>query len=166
MRKACGGIADYQFFDPATRVIDKWTQVVDGIKTPYVVMTPDDDITFPHAIEAALEALIDKPNYAAAHGYVLRFGAHHNHFDIHGVFSFTPSISDDDPLRRHYQLMRRYQPFIWAVFRTPVFSAALHSAAIVEGAIFQEVMFMSTAVLYAKVMRLPLSTLCAATKNP
>lgn len=155
VRKACKGIAEYRYFDPTTRVTDKWGQVVSEVTTPFVVMTPDDDITFPHAIDAALQSLIDKPDYAAAHGHVLRFGTHYDHFDIHGVFSFTPSITDDDPLRRHYQLMRRYQPFIWAVFRTPIFAEALRRAAMVEGAIFQEVAFMNTAVLHGKVMRLP-----------
>jgi len=155
IRNACRRIAAYRYFDPATPVIDKWAQVVDAIKTPYVVMTPDDDITFPHAIAAALDALIKNPDYVAAHGYVLRFGIYNSSIDIHGVFSFTPTISDNDPIRRLYYLMQRYQPFIWAVFRTPVFTAALQEASKVEGTIFQEVAFMNMAVLEGKVMRLP-----------
>ena len=156
VRTACKGIADYRYFDPQTRVFDKWAAVVGTIDTPYVVMTPDDDITFPHAIDAALDALRENEDYVAAHGYVLRFGMHDNIFDIHSVYSFTPTIGEDDPLRRHYQLMRRYQPFIWAVFRTAAFTAALQRAAEVDGAIFQEITFMNIAVLQGKVMRLPL----------
>jgi len=155
VRRACGTQADYVHFDPALRIIDKWNEVIPLVETPYVVMTPDDDITFPHAIAASLQALIDNPDYAAAHGYVLNFGVHHDYFDIHSTFSFTPTISDDDPLNRHYDLMRRYQPFIWAVFRTQTFASALKAAAAIDGTIFQEITFMNTAVLAGKVMRLP-----------
>ena len=155
VRAACGANADYVHFDPSLRIIDKWNEVIPLVETPYVVMTPDDDITFPHAIAASLQALIDNPDYAAAHGYVLNFGVHYDYFDIHSTFSFTPTIDDDDPLKRHYDLMRRYQPFIWAVFRTQTFADALKAAAGVDGTIFQEITFMNAAVLAGKVMRLP-----------
>ena len=163
---ACKGIADYRHFDPQARAIDRWAAVTAVVDTPYIVLCPDDDITFPHAIDAALSALSAANDFVAAHGYVLRFGIHRvrggifkaqkNFFDVHDVFSFTPTIGEDDPLRRHYHLMRRYQPFIWAVFRTAAFSTALQRAAQVEGALFQEIMFMNMAVLQGKVMRLPL----------
>ena len=54
----------------------------------------------------------------------LRFGLNACDFDIHSVYTFAPSIEHDDPLVRHYQLMRRYQPFLWAVFRRDILESA------------------------------------------
>src|SRR5205807_7396174 len=59
------------------------------------------------------------------------------------------------PLRRHYQLMQRYQPFIWAVFRTNIFAGAMEAARNVDGIIFQEITFMGAAALAGKIARLP-----------
>ena len=71
---ACEGFADYRYFAPHSRVIDKCAAVIAGVDTPYTVMIPDDDITFPHAINAALDALRENNDYVAAHGYPLRLG--------------------------------------------------------------------------------------------
>ncbi len=51
-------------------------------------------------------------------GYVVDFGIHDGVFDIRRVRYFTPTIGADEPLQRLYDLVRRYQPFLWAVFRT------------------------------------------------
>jgi len=122
MRAACTGIADYRRFDPVAP--DKLLTTVRSVQTPFVVMAPDDDIAFPHAIDAALEYLARHPDHVAAHGYTLRFGLQGNDVDIHSVYSFVPSIDHDDPLERHYDLMRRYQPFYWAVFRREILVSA------------------------------------------
>src|SRR5262249_20389284 len=129
VRNACAGLADYRSFDPSIKVVDKLVQAVRSISTPFVAVTPDDDITFPHAVETALTYLRQHHDFAVAHGYVLRFGIAGTDVDIHNVLWFTPSIDDDEPQQRHYHLMRRYQPFIWAVFRTDVFLQAIEAAA-------------------------------------
>src|SRR6202035_2522611 len=122
----------------------------------YLVMTPDDDVTFPHAIDASLAYLEDHPDYTAAQGYVLRFGTDDKRVDIHRVFGFTPSIDDVQPLHRLYHLMRRYQHFLWAVFRTDAYVAAMRKAQLVEGTVFKEMMVSSVITLEGKVARLPL----------
>jgi glycosyltransferase domain-containing protein len=155
VRKACDGIADYHHFDSRMSMVEKMANAIGKVETPCVVLAPDDDVTFPHAIDAALDALGKDDGYVAAGGNVLRFGMHENYIDIHGVFSATPAIDDDDPLRRHYQLMRDYRPFLWSVFRTPVFATAMNAAAKVEGAIFQEIAFMGMVVLQGKIIQLP-----------
>ncbi len=150
VRAACVGIADYRRFDPQAR--DKLLTTVRSADTPFVVMTPDDDIAFPHAIDAALHYLTRNPDYVVAHGYTLRFGLNASDFDIHSVYSFAPSIDHDDPLARHYQLMRRYQPFLWAVFRRDILESALVVAQpFVAAAIFQELLFMNAAVFQGKI---------------
>jgi len=155
IRADCSGMADYSFDNSAADVTQKLARVLQSVKTPFTIMVPDDDVTFPHAIDASLAHLHVNPDYVAAHGYTLRFGIHDTDFDIHNVFSFTPTIDAERPLRRHYELMRRYQPFFWAVFRTDALVLALAGAEITYGAVFKELAFMSRAALKGKVARLP-----------
>jgi glycosyltransferase domain-containing protein len=156
VRDACSGIARYLHFDPSIGVTKKLARTLRTIETPFVVAAPDDDVTFPHAIEAALAHLQQNPDFAAAHGYVLHFAAHGDDFDIHHVSGFTPTIAHEDPLQRLYYLIRRYQPFFWAVFRTDAYAAAMKASSGVEGLIFQELTFAATAALGAKIARLPM----------
>ena len=155
VRADCAGRADYSFTGSAADVTEKLAHVLQGVKTPFTVMVPDDDVIFPHAIDASLAHLRANPEYVAAHGYTLRFGIHDAEFDIHDLFGFTPTIDAENPLRRHYDLMRRYQPFFWAVFRTEVLVLALAAAATTQGAVFKELALMSRAVMKGKVARLP-----------
>lgn len=154
VRAACAGVADYRQFEPTCT--KKLLSVVHTLETPFVVMVADDDISFPHAIEAALDHLILHPDFAVAQGYTLRFGLHGNDVDIHSVYSFVPSIDQDDPLDRLFHLIRRYQPFFWAVFRREVLMSSLELAQPFDSALFNEIMFMNTAVLQGKVAMLPL----------
>ncbi len=155
VRAACVGVADYRRFDPQAH--DKLLTTIRSAGTPFVVMTPDDDITFPHAIDAALDYLTRNSDYVVAHGYTLRFGLNASDFDIHSVYTFAPSIDHDDPLARHYHLMRRYQPFFWAVFRRDILELALEVAQpFVTGAIFQELLLMNAAVFRGKIAMLPM----------
>jgi glycosyltransferase domain-containing protein len=155
IRAHCAGVADYRLSRTATDMAKKATEVFQEVETPFVVMLPDDDITFPHAIDAALAYLQAHPDYVAAHGYTLRFGMHDNDIDVHDVFSYTPTIDAERPLRRHYDLMRRYQPFFWAVFRTETLALAIEAAATTQGAVFKELAVVSRAALKGKVARLP-----------
>jgi glycosyltransferase domain-containing protein len=155
IRFGCAGDANYTSSDAATDMFTKLAQVAASITTPFVVMLPDDDVTFPHAINDCLIHLQTNSDFAAAHGYVLRFGINNNDVDIHNVFSFTPTIAAQHPLYRLYYLMQRYQPFIWAVFRTETFAAAMQVAAATRGTVFKELAFMSHAILSGKVARLP-----------
>jgi glycosyltransferase domain-containing protein len=155
IRDACAGIAEYRHFDPAIEVFEKFLATLRKIETPFVVTAPDDDVTFPHAIDAALAHLQRNRDFVAAHGYVLRFGTHRRDVDIHNVSGFAPTVARDDPLQRLYHLIRRYQPIIWAVFRTETFAAAMQAALGVDGYIFQELTFAATAALEGNIARLP-----------
>src|SRR5215510_14964570 len=71
VRAACVGVAEYRHFRPDLRLVDKLVGVIETIRTPFVILTPDDDIAFPHAIEAALAHLDRNEDYVAAQGYTL-----------------------------------------------------------------------------------------------
>jgi glycosyltransferase domain-containing protein len=117
LRTGLSGLAEYQSFDYRMPQYSKLAQIARSVETPYVVLMPDDDILLPHSIEAALSRLRQNPTHVAAHGYSLRFGLYRRDFDIYKVEHFIPTIDDADPMWRYAQLMQRYQPHIWAVFR-------------------------------------------------
>jgi hypothetical protein len=70
------------------------------------------------------------------------------------VLFFTSSICEEDPLARHYHLMRRYQPWLFGVFRAKAVLAAALQAKSVSGAMFQEIMFANAMVLQGKFGRI------------
>jgi hypothetical protein len=72
------------------------------------------------------------------------------------MVGFTPSITDEQPLRRHYDLFRRYQSFYWGVFRTAIFRTAVTMACAMDVVLFRELTVMSATILQGKVARLPL----------
>jgi glycosyltransferase domain-containing protein len=156
LRARLAGLAEYQSFDYGLPQYLKLAQIARSVDTPYIVLLPDDDILFPHAIEAAFCHLKQHPTHAAAHGYSLRFGLERGDFDIYQVEHFIPTIDDDDPMWRYAYLMQRYQPHIWAVFRTEAYSEAMTAAARMPRTLFQELMFQIVSILKGPVARLPL----------
>jgi glycosyltransferase domain-containing protein len=156
VRAACDGIAEYRHFDPSFRMADKLAAAVGDVATPFVQLIPDDDLILPHAIEAALAFLKANPDFIVAHGYFLGFAMQADDIDIHKVIGFTPSIVDENPLQRYYDLFRRYQSFYWGVFRTPIFASAVTAACAMKVVLFRELTVMSTSILQGKVARLRL----------
>jgi len=146
----------YHSFPPAIGYYDKMANLAGEVATPFVLITSDKKVTFPHAITPLLDHLERHPDYVAAAGYVPSFARDENDFDIYRVLLFTPSIDADDPLRRLYHLMSRYQVSGFAVFRTDAYVHAAAEASRVHGKMFQEIMFMSALALRGKIARLPL----------
>jgi glycosyltransferase domain-containing protein len=156
VRDGVRGLARYQPLDSQTKLYEKLARIARSVETPYIVLLPDDDIVLPHAITAALGHLRSHPDHVAAHGYRLGFGMSDRAFDIFQVEHFIRTIGDDEPLQRYHHMMRRYQPHVWAVFRTDVYALAMAAAASVSGIVFQEFMFQIVSVLQGKIARLPL----------
>jgi glycosyltransferase domain-containing protein len=156
LEKAVTGLARYQYYDQGIAQYSKFARIAQCAETPYLVCLPDDDILFPHAIEAALAHLQGHSDHVAAHGYSLRFGLERGDFDIYKVEHFIPTIADEAPMRRYFHMMQRYQPHVWAVFRREAYATAMEAAALMKGTVFQEFMFQIVSVLLGKVARLPL----------
>jgi len=158
VRRACSGIAEFRHFGPEYRMADKLAAAVADVATPYVVLIPDDDIVLPQAIADAIAFLDGHPDFVVAHGYFVAFSPHFSPhgdtIDMHQMIGFTPSIADEQPLRRLYNLLRRYQSFYWGVFRTGIFRTAVTAACAMHVVAFRELTAMSTAILQGKVARL------------
>jgi glycosyltransferase domain-containing protein len=155
LRSSIADLARYRYFGAQIGQYEKLARIAQSVTTPYIVVLPDDDIAFPHAIESALTFLRQNQDYVAAHGYSLRFGFERGDFDIYQVEHFIPTISDHEPMQRYFHLMRRYQPHLWAVFRTEVYAKAMEAAMPMKGTVFQEFMFQIVSVISGKVARLP-----------
>lgn len=155
LRTSCPAGTDIRTFDPKIPFVDKVIAAAEAADTPFVALIPDDDVTFVHALQQCADYLAANPDSVAAHGYVLDFGIHDKAFDIVRVRWFTPTIGEEDPLERLYHLMRRYQPFFWAVFRKDVLLTALRHTPKTNMIFLQEMTFMATVALLGKVARLP-----------
>jgi glycosyltransferase domain-containing protein len=156
LRRICRGLIEYRQFDPATVPSEKVVAVARSLTTPYVAMIADDDVSFPHAIDACLAFLRDNPDYVVAQGYVLSATMSREAFDIQNVMWFTQGISESTPLRRLYEHMRRYQPFFRAVLRTDAYFQGLDAANYAEGPFFKELAFTATVAALGKSKRLPM----------
>ena len=154
--KACTGLIEYRQFDPSMPLETKTESLARSITTPYVALITDDDISLPHAIDACLGHLEQNPEYVAAQGYVLDASVADSAIDVHGVRWFIGDIADSTPLQRLYELMRRYQPFYWAVFRTPAYIRAVEAANAAQGAFFKELAFTAAITFLGKSARLPM----------
>jgi glycosyltransferase domain-containing protein len=152
---ACGDVGEIISFAPDIGPADKYTAAVSLAETPFVALLPDDDITFPHAIDRCLEHLANRPEATAAQGYVLDFEVRQEIFDILRVRWFTPSIDQPDSLSRLYHLLRRYQPFLWAVFRADKLLVALRQCRTAGIVCFQEMTLMTTSVILGTFTRVP-----------
>jgi glycosyltransferase domain-containing protein len=147
--------ARLQAFAPDLSLYDKLELVLRTIETPYVLVVSDRKITFPHAIKPLLDQLIAQGDYVAAMGYVVGFAVYPNAIDINRVIWFTPTIAEDDPLQRHYHLMRRYQSWAFCVFRTSSLLRAAAEARRAKGPVFQELLLMNALALQGKMARQP-----------
>lgn len=155
VRKSIPTAVDYRAHPPEANLYDKLAAVLPTIETPFVLLASDRKITFPHAVDLLVAHLISHPDYIGAQGYILGFGIHGDTIDINRVIWFTPTIGEDEPMQRHYHLMRRYQSWAFGVFRTAPLITALRQARTVEGAMFQEILLMNALVLQGKLARLP-----------
>jgi len=154
VRRASSGIAEFRHFGSEYRMADKLSAAVADVATPYVVLIPDDDIVLPLAIADAIAFLEGNPDFAVAHGYFVGFTPRVGTIDMHQMIGFTPSIVDEQPLWRLYNLLRRYQSFYWGVFRTGIFRSAVTAACAMQVVVFRELTALSTAILQGKVARL------------
>jgi glycosyltransferase domain-containing protein len=154
LRKAMGTTCEIVTFPVDIDPLEKFIAAIEGVDTPFVALMPDDDITFPHAVDRCLEYLINHPQASAAQGYVLEFALREEVFDIFRVRWFTPSVAQEDALERLYHLIRRYQPFFWAVFRQDALLVALQQVRSSDVFYLKEMTFVAAAVLLGKFARL------------
>ncbi len=141
IKAASSGRAQFLSYAPDMKFFDKLADAIEQIETPFVLL--------------ALAFMREHEDYVSAQGWVIGFSKYDDDIDINRIVFFTPTIDSEEPLWRHYHLMRRYQSRQFSVFRVGPLKTAIAQARTIEGPVFQEVMFMNAVVLQGKVARLP-----------
>jgi glycosyltransferase domain-containing protein len=137
-------------------VPDRMADALSRIAASYVCICTDDDLTLAPAIESCAAFLKANPEYAACQGYHARFEVAADVVYLDDILWFTPSLEDESALQRLSDLMERYQPICWAVYRKDVLSSAIRSAGAARTYLFTELSLSATAVAMGKVKRLPI----------
>jgi glycosyltransferase domain-containing protein len=151
-----GRAADYRRYAPEVPFYDKVLDVLNGVTSAFVVMLPDDDIPVPRALRQCVTLLRQNDDIVAAWGYVVDYAMHGEQFDIFRVRWSAPGLNEQSPFERVYHLVRRYQPFFWAVFRTGALTRSISEARFASRIVFQELTTTLTAALQGKIARLPI----------
>jgi len=112
---------DYYHY-PECYYSEKLCKTIQKVKTPYVLMCPDDDFIIASTISKCINFLEEHKDYSSAQGHWFRFRV------IKGITSFWPSLSyllklkfdvnGETPEKRMKQLMTIYVPLIYCVHRT------------------------------------------------
>ena len=156
LRNALDGSVDLRCFSGDMRVVEKYLAAL------AIWWRPSSSASFrtttspfPHAIDACLAYLQSNQDswrrWATSSISVFTTASS----TIRRVRYFTPTMGADEPLQRLYDLVRRYQPFLWAVFRTEALVAALEASLKMDIIVFQELTIMNAAAAQGKIARLP-----------
>lgn len=146
----------FRQFDSDMLFYKKLSEGLDTVTTPLVAMCADDDIVLHNALVQCSEFLMKNPDYSAAQGYHATFSESDDVVNLVNIAYFTPSIENHDPLLRLNELIRRYQPICWAVFRTQTMIAITRTFDINNNFIFNELLWSSVATIAGKIKRLPI----------
>lgn len=143
-------------FDSETSLKHKLLAGAHLVRTPLVCLCPDDDLVLKEGIEKCAEFLIENPEYSACQGYHAIFENKDSDFYFLRFLWFTPSLDSNDPLQRLQQLICRYHPVCWAVFRSDVLLKMDATFPDTKSPLFFELYWSASAALAGKVKRLPI----------
>lgn len=90
------------------------------ITTPYSAFCPDDDIPVIDGIVDAMSMLIVNQNMVCVQGYILSLTESDSAMYFGPFEDYVPSYDDQEPLKRLFNMMRRYQPCFWGFYRTEI----------------------------------------------
>lgn len=90
------------------------------ITTPYSAFCPDDDIPVIDGIIDAVAMLISDPRMVCVQGYILSLTETDSAMYFGPFEDYVPSYDDKAPLKRLFDMMRRYQPCFWGFYRTEI----------------------------------------------
>ena len=102
----------------------EWAEVlakgVLEVKTRFSAFCPDDDIPVIDGMIDAVSMLIVNQQMVCAQGYVLSLTETESAICFGPIEDYVPSYDGDTPLKRLFNMMRRYQPVFFAFYRTEV----------------------------------------------
>lgn len=138
---------------------DFYHKVREGLRqitTPFVAMCTDDDLVLRDGLSKSAGFLLQNQDFSACQGYHAMFLEEANTVNLASIAYYTPSLLSDLPFDRFKDLISRYQPVCWAVFRTECMLKITREWKRYENLVFNELLWSATAVALGKVARLPL----------
>lgn len=143
-------------FDPDISFGSKLLSGAQLVKTSLVCICTDDDLVLKDSIDQCAAFLTDHQEYSACQGYHARFEQRDLDFYLLDFLWFTPSLEASDPLKRLQNLITRYQPICWAVFRIEVILRLHRIFSDIQSLLFFELLWSSMAAITGKVKRIPM----------
>lgn len=112
-----------------------WAEVLvratDSITTKYSAFCPDDDIPILDGVIDSLLMLSTDPQVVCTQGYILSLTETESAICFGPVEDFVPSYDDEEPLKRLFSMMRRYQPVFFGFYRTEILAWSVREFAAV-----------------------------------
>ena len=110
--------------------LERIKKIVNLINTPYVILSSDDDILLPNALNNCVNELEVHTDYASCFGQVVGFKHIEDEANFYNKYSelYNYSIISSDREKRLMQHMRNYIPsIILSVIRTDIFKLIFNS---------------------------------------
>jgi len=105
---------------------EKLYDVLNYVKTPYVVFCSDKDFPIAGGIEQALDFLINNPDYSIADGHYFRTDVKDSEVSFHELYgAYHIPLQSSSSLQRVYTFMSDYFAVFYAVHRTELARKAL-----------------------------------------
>jgi glycosyltransferase domain-containing protein len=134
---------------------EKFWRGLDEVKTEFCSLCADDDIVMLGALPGLVEFLERHGDFAAAHGWYFTF-SNLSRFDVTALIYASPSLDRADPLLRLRDMLGRYEPVTYALYRTEVLRRVLQEVQPLESLCARELLAGALTALHGKIGRLPL----------
>jgi glycosyltransferase domain-containing protein len=148
--------AKHRRFPAAARHGDVVRAALAEIDTPYASLLPDDDLVTPGGNDAALAFLRQHPDFIAAQGYYIGFTELDAETRLTGIQDANPSVAEATPLQRLIQYAERYQPMVYAVYRTAALRASFAAPVGIQNVMLLELLQAFLAIREGKLERVPI----------
>ncbi len=142
-------------YPPSTTPWEKFWRGAGEVQTEFCSLCADDDVLMLDALPRLVEFLERHADFGAAHGWYFTF-SNLSRFDITALIYASPSLDGADPLLRLRDMLSRYEPVTYGVYRTEVLRQVLHEVQPVESLFARELLAGALTVVHGKVGRLPL----------
>jgi glycosyltransferase domain-containing protein len=106
-------------FSESARFYSKVAAALHQIESEYVSLCADDDVVFVEAVEACIDEMDRQPDLSGCHGIYLNFSDGVSKVHLNFEYS-SPSIGDEEVVRRICRLLTRYEALNYAVYRRAV----------------------------------------------
>ena len=109
-------------YTPEKKYTEKLFNALNRVKTPYVLLYPDDDFLIVNAVESFVTFMDEHPDYSSVQGNCVGFSIKPDKIGVAPAYtnSFKRAFGEDSASKRVEQLLSDYMQIYYAVYRTEV----------------------------------------------